>query len=532
MCGLLLVSPRPASADWPADSLTDVPVCTADSVQSSPLIVADGRGGAIVGWRDGRAGGWEKAGLYAQHVLSSGDVDPTWPRDGSAICGGGCGWASEWKMVPDGAGGAIFAWSSAANRHLHAQHVLASGAIDPDWPAEGVAASTITVSLDYLGMVADGAGGAILAFVDTGNDKTLWDVYAQHVLARGAVDPAWPADGRALCVAPGRQYRPTVVADGAGGAIVAWQDQRRDGKLLSGKSFHDVSGNIFAQHVRSNGDVDAAWPANGRRLSEAGIRQRTPQSIADGAGGAIVTWVDSRAGDNHDDIYAQRVLAGGKVDPAWPKDGARLCDAAGSQEYPTIVADGGAPGACGAIVSWQDNRAAKYVAAGVNSYAINPGGIYAQHVLASGAVDPAWPDNGRALCSPARKDSWPCIVADGSGGAIVAWFTSPRLPPASDMAQSAAPCGAYRVGPIRVQRVLASGALDAAWPADGRTLCLAASEPYTQAVADGGGGLIVAFKACGVRAGDAGSQNPDRGNIYVKRVRGSGEPGGTEARTR
>ena len=44
----------------------------------------------------------------------------------------------------------------------------------------------------------------------------IQSIYAQHVLASGAVDGAWPAGGRALCTAVSHQQIPTVVPDGLG----------------------------------------------------------------------------------------------------------------------------------------------------------------------------------------------------------------------------------------------------------------------------------------------------------------------------
>jgi hypothetical protein len=504
---LVLIWANPAIAAWPTDSLVNVPLCTADSTQRYPRIVADGTGGAIVAWADDRPREREPFGIFAQHALANGEVDPAWPSDGRAICTQ-CGWASTWKLLADGAGGVIVSWVGARNRGVHAQHLLASGQLDQAWPADGVAASSDSSYKEDLEIVTDGAGGAILIWVDTHNEKTLWDIYAQHVLKSGVVDSAWPSEGRALCIAPGRQFRPTIVPDGDGGAIVAWQDQRRNTKLLSGRNYHDFSGNIFAQHLLANGDVDPAWSVNGRCLSDAGKLQRTPKSVSDGAGGAIVTWVDSRKGSNHDDIYAQRVLANGTVDISWPRDGICLCDASGSQEYPAIVADD----AGGAIVSWQDWRAGRC--------------IYAQRVVASGNVDPSWPNNGLALCAPAENEVFPSMVADGAGGAIVGWMDSP---PYSSTVQDPM-CGGSRVERIYSQHVLGRGVVSPAWPAAGRVVCFAVTELDPQLAADASGGVIVAFRICGSRSGSAGSAlPPDEGDIFVKRVSATGQLGGTAA---
>ena len=84
---------------------------------------------------------------------------------------------------------------------------------------------------------------------------------------------------------------------------------------------------------------------------------------------------------------------------AWPNSpftNVPLCTAANSQWSQTIVSDG----AGGAIVTWYDYRSGE------------TSDIYAQHVLASGGADPAWPADGRALCSAANSKTIPMIVSD------------------------------------------------------------------------------------------------------------------------
>src|SRR5262249_1815292 len=64
----------------------------------------------------------------------------------------------------------------------------------------------------------------------------------------------WPASGRAIINAAGAQLHPVSATDGAGGAIVVWEDLR------------DPRINIFAGHVLATGELDPAWPAGGRAL--------------------------------------------------------------------------------------------------------------------------------------------------------------------------------------------------------------------------------------------------------------------------
>ena len=88
--------------------------------------------------------------------------------------------------------------------------------------------------------------------------------------------------------------------------------------------------------------ADAAWPSDANinvPLCTAAIGQDAPTIVSDGAGGAIVTWLDHRNGTvfSNADIYAQRVSAAGV--PLWTADGVALCTAAGNQQYPTIVGE-------------------------------------------------------------------------------------------------------------------------------------------------------------------------------------------------
>ena len=231
-------------------------------------------------------------------------------------------------------------------------------------------------------IVSDGAGGAIVTWQDSRGGN--YDIYAQRVNASGAVQ--WTADGVAVCAAAGNQYTPRLVSDGAGGAIVAWQDS------------HGGS-DIYAQRVNASGAVQ--WAAEGVDLSAATGNQYAPQLISDDAGGAIVTWQDSRAGNI--DVFAQRVNASGAVH--WTADGVAICAATGTQQTPQLISDGSG----GAMVVWQDSR-------GANT------DVYAQRVNASGVVQ--WAADGVGVCTASGTQYASQLISDGSGGTIVTWDDS------------------------------------------------------------------------------------------------------------
>jgi hypothetical protein len=458
-----LVSPRTTHAAWPHNPGVNLPVCTATADQSGQAICSDGAGGAIVTWQDNRFSAFN-ADIYAQHVLSSGVVDAAWPLNGRALCTAALDQFTP-AIVPDGNGGAIVAWSdrrTAGIFDIYAQHVLRTGVVDPAWPVDGRALCTAIGDQASVSIASDGAGGAIVAWQDFRGANQ--DIYAQHVLASGAVDGAWPVDGRALCLAAASQAFPKIVSDGSGGAIVVWQDPRAG------------ADDIYAQHVLASGVVDAAWPVDGRAICISASFQQGPVIATDGASGAIIAWQDFRDGVSID-IYAQHVIGIGTID--WPANGRILCAATADQTAPAIVSDGGG----GAIVSWQDARAATAL------------DIFAQRILAAGVVDPAWPVNGRSLCSATGTQFASSILGDGNGGAIVCW-TDQRNPPVFDLYAS---------------HVLNSGAVDPGWPLDGRGISTAnANQTNGVITSDGNGGAVLAWQDARNGFNDIFAQRVDR----------------------
>jgi hypothetical protein len=425
--GALIIAVPSAWANWVQDGMA---LCTATGEQQSPQITSDGAGGAIITWYDYRSGTYD---IYAQRVNASGSVQ--WTANGVALCTA-TGNQESPQITSDGAGGAIITWYDyrSGTYDIYAQRVNASGAVQ--WTTDGVALCTVTGNQQSPQITSDGAGGAIVTWYDF-RSGSRYDIYAQRVNASGSVQ--WTANGVALCTATGWQYNPMIVSDGAGGAIVTWQDYR--------------SGNndIYAQRVNASGAIQ--WTANGVALCTATGNQESPQITSDGAGGAIVTWSDYRGASP--DIYAQRVNASGAIQ--WTANGVALCTATGNQESPQITSDG----AGGAIVTWNDGRSLPY-------------DIYAQRVNASGSVQ--WTANGVALCTATGGQYNPMIVSDGAGGAIVTWQYDRS--------------GTYD---IYAQRVNASGAIQ--WTANGVALCTATGNQFDPTIAtDGSGGAIVTWR--------------------------------------
>ncbi len=323
--------------------------------------------------------------------------------------------------------------------------LLLTGSAQAQWLPNGTPLCTQPDFQSRIGIVIDGAGGAIAAWLDYRIVPTT-RLYAQRINASGTVQ--WTADGKLLCTADAigqtAVISPDIASDGAGGAIVVYE-----------RHFGANEKHVFAQRVNSAGVL--AWGVtDGVALCLAPDGQDRPVIVADGTGGAIVTWRDFRAkptGGYNLDIYAQRIDAGGVVQ--WATDGVALCTDPGSQYDPVIVSDG----ANGAIVAWDDYRGSRWH-------------VYAQRVDASGVVQ--WTADGVALCSFDSSQTNVALAPNGNGGAVVAWQDR-RI---------------YADAEIYAQAVDANGVV--LWSSTGVPVC---ADPlinslYPQVVVAAGGGVI------------------------------------------
>ncbi len=353
-------------------------VCTASNSQSTPLIIPDGSGGTIIAWMDGRTGG--SLDIYVQKLSAIGYIQ--WPSDGVAICTGQTG-LSLGGIVSDGAGGAIITWHDRRNFYndIFAQRMAANGTVM--WTANGVPVCTADMHQQTTAIASDGAGGAIVAWQD--RRSGTYDIYAQRLNASGT--PQWTSDGIVICDSGQIQISPQVVEDGSGGAVIAWSDMR-----------NTMDFDIFAQKVNASGALQ--W-GSGTAVSAWLYDQAECRLVHIGSGVTIVTWLDGRSGTS-DDIYAQKLNAAGVVQ--WTGNGVTVCSAAGDPDNARITGNGSG----GAFISWGDERA--------GTAAID---IFAQNIGSDGV--PLWTADGMLICGASGNQYAGVICADGSNGMFVAW---------------------------------------------------------------------------------------------------------------
>ena len=159
-----LLSVVSAKAEWSNDPNINLAICTATGNQDYPKLISDGNGGVIIVWFDNRNGNYD---IYAQKIDYSGKL--LWPSQGVCIC-----------SAPD----------------------------DQEW----------------VEMISDGVGGAIVVWQDSRNGYSDKDIYAQRIDDSGNI--IWPSDGVPICSAESHQEIPKLISDEVGGAIIVWEDYR------------------------------------------------------------------------------------------------------------------------------------------------------------------------------------------------------------------------------------------------------------------------------------------------------------------
>ena len=345
-------------------------------------ICSDGAGGAILAYGVRDSG--DNDNIYAQRIDSDGNM--LWGSNGALICNA-TGLQNFQKLVCDGAGGAIITWIDQRNPSaygVYAQKINATG--DVQWIIDGVPITISgTSSSFYPEICSDGAGGAIISWEDMGS---TFDIYAQRINSTG--DVQWTANGEPISVTTGSEMSQKICSDGMGGAIITWQDSR--------SGIFD----IYTQMINSTGSVH--YPTNGIAVCTALEEQWRPEICSDGLGGAIIIWEDDRT-DTDGDIYGQRINTVSVEH--WGPNGTAICTALDEQSRYSICSNG----TFEVFITWEDRR----------NGALD---IYAQKLNFFGIGQ--WELNGTFITSynddnPLIGTSSPQIISDSAGDAIIVW---------------------------------------------------------------------------------------------------------------
>jgi len=360
---------------------------------------ADGLGGAIITWND-------RSGVSGDHN------DPTYfdpvPFHTQRISAGGeLLWSDtlvsagrKWQVVPDGTGGAVFAWDDYETYHkglhddyLRLQKIAPDGTrpwgdegrlivasspfreVTPEETASGVKGIATRSRPTYEGIhyiITDGAGGVIVLWEeDTGGEDDR--VYAQRLDSEGHY--VWPdrvttaatdllsaeSDGEG-----GVKIGTPQFADRNTGMVRVYAHISGDGELLPTSewvyrdgSVQTVLGDSF--RVRIEEDPPSGNPMERRtiiyiqKLDETGqpvwpekrvinppekTKLRNINYLSDGDGGVIIVWQLQKDSLPYGNIMAQRLDSSGAL--RWGEEGMPVFDIPGTkyQSGVTTLSDG------------------------------------------------------------------------------------------------------------------------------------------------------------------------------------------------
>lgn len=363
-----VISP-PAVAQWSDDPAAPTPVCTAEYGQWAPRLVAV-EDGFVVTWQDRRREDTH-VDIYAQKISPDGDM--LWPENGRVVAAGPDGALAYGVQVsagllPDGAGGALVAWNDYPSLYYiqaFATRVATDATVAWGDPGEEIQYPDTAVPLmmnDALGtnhlpeawdIAADTEGG-FFAPVNAGIGR--YD-------ALGALRTDWYVD-TAADVGLTKLMVPVLENGGKDGVIVAWTQS-------------DVN---FSDGIRARKLVDpeTAWPAEPDTLGDAWglvsvidpaqLGLATMQicriaTVPDGAGGAIIAWIDNRIRSDTEAFYrvfAQRIDTDGNL--LWSTDGIEVSGdlfTYGCYWWSRLYL--AADGAGGAVIAWNDGDSRQWV---------------------------------------------------------------------------------------------------------------------------------------------------------------------------
>ncbi len=261
--------------------------------QVNPVVVSDGQGGAIVTWSDYRSESGT-SDVFCQRILTDGRL--AWVREGVPVAALTNDQLTP-QIVSDGVQGAIIGWQdrrAASVDKIYLQRVDRDGVAR--WQQNGVPMAFTAGIQSTPRLAADGHGGAVVVWQDnrSGND---YDVFGQYVNSFGQIQ--WSTEGLPICVMNNQQYNPSIVVEG-NSALIMWQDKR-----------NEVDFDVYAQRVNFYGV--ALWNQNGNPFHVAPYDQINPQLESDLQRGGIAIWTDYRVGGGATDILAQRIGSNGKM---------------------------------------------------------------------------------------------------------------------------------------------------------------------------------------------------------------------------
>ena len=291
------------------------------------------------------------------------------------------------EIAADGNGGAFLVWAGDSigfNSVMHIHRIDNSGA--EVW-ANPVRIRSVLGFLGQPHVVADGSGGAFVAF-SRFNDSFVARISIAHIDAAGNL--SWPEVYHEFPGLPGADLILTdAESDGHGGCYLSgvtgqWQDTQ-----------------AIVYHINADGSFGDGWSDAGREYGAVGRRDRNSKLMR--LGENILLTYEQPQSDDAATYDVRGVLVTLSGQDLWGTQGHRIS----GPEAAAVRHDISPDGQGGFLVSYEDFRD------GVHSYG------YVARYDADGIAE--WSGVDRRVCTHEGDQSFMTVTHDGNGGAWVMW---------------------------------------------------------------------------------------------------------------
>jgi hypothetical protein len=359
-----------------------IEVSGGSGILTTPQIVSDGNGGAIISWIN-QVG--TTLTYYMQRVSSTGQLQ--WTPGGVLVSDVVQPVLPNYLLLADTEGGASVLWDDirGGNSRVYAQHIDAAG--NRSWADEGLPISPEFTDYLTFDAVPDSSGGIIFCFGKQSGLLNLHEIYVQHINADGIAE--WGSDGINLSNVPRDQLFPRIAKDSNDHVIVVWQDHRLD----------PAWSQIYGQRIDSVGNLQ--WGPNGKMLVDSVVPNSTwLRIVTDSKKGAVMTWFDEFvSGDDTAQIFACRIDSIGSI--VYEK-----------KEVASWVSQ--VPTDYKVVPDYKGGAYINFLTVGVDG---NDQG--AQHVLPNGSLE--FPLGGMVVTTAPLSQQWQQLMCDSNGLAVIAW---------------------------------------------------------------------------------------------------------------
>jgi len=212
--------------------------------QLFPRIASNDNGGAIITWAREEPGDPSDSHVCIQHINAAGAR--LWGDAGRYVHVGVGIYNSFPDIVADGEGGAFLVWSvsyGGGEYNVAGQHYRDDGMAM--WGPDGITLCAENGPREWVYVTTDGSGGMIATWADY-RYSSFHSLYAQRMDALGT--RLWGDNGAAVNAGSLDYWILTPVADGNGGLVIAWDDDRT------------TQTNIYAQKMHATGYLGDPQP--------------------------------------------------------------------------------------------------------------------------------------------------------------------------------------------------------------------------------------------------------------------------------